>query len=75
MAKNESRYNHALEKCLSNASGARTPELKELWYTMADSYRLLLDSERRAITFHSWRRNSTPSSAKSPATEVSVTRL
>src|SRR5262249_5045981 len=46
---------------LSEASSARTPELKELWHTMADSYRCLMEYDESATTFHSWQRNNIPS--------------
>jgi len=58
MEKKSFRYERGLEKCLSNASSARTAELEELWYTMADSYRCLAEIDKRAITFRSWRKNN-----------------
>jgi hypothetical protein len=61
MQRNGSRYQEGLEKCLSKASSARTLELKQLWHTMADSYRCLMEYDTRAITFHSWQRNNIPS--------------
>ena len=60
MDKNHSRYEDGLEKCLIRASGARTPELKELWQTMADSYRCLLEYDKRAFGYESWLRNNFP---------------
>jgi len=64
MERNGSRYQEGLENCLSKASSARTPELKELWHTMADSYRCLVEYDKSAMTFHSWQRNNTPSSTE-----------
>src|SRR5262245_45753451 len=54
------RFEHGLQKCLSKAAHARTPELKELWQTMAESYRFLLESNRYEITYQSWLRNNAP---------------
>jgi hypothetical protein len=59
-----SRHQENLEKCLSRASSARSPELKELWRTMADSYRALLESEKRTISHQSWLRNNIPLATK-----------
>jgi hypothetical protein len=64
MERKGSRYQQGLENCLSKASSARTPELKELWNTMADSYRCLVEYDKSAMTFHSWQRNNTPSSTE-----------
>src|SRR5215467_13968205 len=64
MERNGSRYQEGLENCLSKASSARTPELKELWHTMADSYRYLVEYDKSATTFHSWQRNNIPSSTE-----------
>jgi hypothetical protein len=61
MQRNGSRYHEGLEKCLSNSSSAQTSEIKELWHTMADSYRLLIEHDARAITFYSWLRKNIPS--------------
>src|SRR5215475_11296746 len=55
---NGSRFEHGLQKCLSKAAHARTPELKELWQTMAESYRCLLDHSGHKITHQSWLRNN-----------------
>ena len=64
MQSNESRYHEHLERCLNNSLSARTPELKELWRNMADSYRGLLDSDKRIISHQSWLRNNIPLSSK-----------
>jgi len=53
-----SRFEHGLQKCLSKAAHARTPELKELWQTMAESYRCLLENNGHKITHQSWLRNN-----------------
>ena len=58
MERNGSHYQEGVEKCLSKASSARTAELKELWRTMADSYRCLVEYDERALRFHSWSRNN-----------------
>jgi hypothetical protein len=60
---NGARYQENLDKCLSKAASARTPELKELWHTMADSYRCLAEYDNRAFTFRSWQRNNIPPAA------------
>ena len=70
MDKNHSRYEVGLEKCLIKASRACTPELKELWDTMADSYRCLLESNSRALTHKSWLRNNLRSSAARSTAEL-----
>ena len=56
-----SRHQEGLERCLSKASTARTLELKQVWNTMADSYRYLAEFDTRATTFYSWQRNNIPS--------------
>jgi hypothetical protein len=65
-----SRYEHGLEKCLIKASTACTPELKELWHTMADSYRCLLEYNTRTLAYHSWLRNNFYSSAERSAPDL-----
>jgi hypothetical protein len=64
MERNGSRYQEGLENCLSKASSARTPELKELWHTMADSYRCLVEYDQSAITLHSLLGNNIPPSTE-----------
>jgi hypothetical protein len=64
MRSNSSRHQENLDRCLGNASSARTPELKELWQTMADSYRHLLDFEKCKVSHQSWLRNNIPLSTK-----------
>jgi hypothetical protein len=64
MQRDGSRYQEGLEKCLSKASSACTPEIKQLWHTMADSYLCLMEYDTRAIAFHSWQRNNIPLSTK-----------
>ena len=65
MVKAESQYQKRLDGCLSKAAIAHTSELKELWQTMADSYRALLESESRAISYQSWQRNNVHSERQS----------
>jgi hypothetical protein len=59
-----SRYQQNLEKCLSHACAARTPEIKELWLTMADSYRGLLESEKQTLSHQLWLERNTPLTTK-----------
>jgi hypothetical protein len=58
MLKTGLRYQQRLDTCLGKAATANTPELKELWHTIADSYRALLETESRASTYRSWVRNN-----------------
>ena len=64
MQSSSSRYQQNLENCLSRASIAHTPELKELWHTMADSYRALLENEKCRVSHQSWLRNNIPLSTE-----------
>jgi hypothetical protein len=64
MERNGPRYQQGLENCLSKASSACTPELKELWHTLADSYHCLVEYDKSAMSFHSWQRNNIRSSTE-----------